>query len=52
MPFLYKKNFYKEASLKSMKTLRKCLDNLQSEMPDLQFLKTLIFTRAVLKSEN
>ena len=30
-------------SLKNQKTLRKCLENLQPQMPQLQFLKTLIF---------
>ena len=40
--FKYKKNFYKKMSLKKPKTLR----NL-TYMPDLQFLKTLIFPRAL-----
>ena len=34
-------------SLKNPKTLRKCYGNLKSQMPDLQFLKTLIFARAL-----
>ena len=32
-------------SLKKPKTLRKCLENLQPQLPELQFLKTLIFAR-------
>ena len=34
-------------SLKNTKTLRKCQENLQPQMPELQFLKTLIFPRAL-----
>ena len=34
-------------SLENPKTLRKCLENLQPQMPELQFLKTLIFARAL-----
>ena len=34
-------------SLKNPKTLRKCYENFQPQMPDLQFLKTLIFARAL-----
>ena len=32
-------------SLKNLKTLRKYFKNLQPQMPELQFLKTLIFPR-------
>ena len=32
-------------SLKKPKTLRKCLENLKPQLPELQFLKTLIFAR-------
>ena len=45
--FLYKKNFYKKMSLKNPKNLRKCEENLQPQIPELQFLKTLIFLRAL-----
>ena len=34
-------------SLENLKTLRKCLENLQPQIPELQFLKTLIFARAL-----
>ena len=34
-------------SLKSPKTVRKCLKNLQTQMPELQFLKTLNFPTAL-----
>ena len=34
-------------SLKNPKTLRICLENLQPEMLELQFLKTLKFPRAL-----
>ena len=34
-------------SLKNPKTLRKCLENIGSQMPEFQFLKTLIFPRAI-----
>ena len=35
-------------SLKNPKTLRKCEENLQPQMPvELQFLETLIFPRAL-----
>ena len=34
-------------SLKNSKTLRKCEENLQPQIPELQFLKTLIFRRAL-----
>ena len=41
----YEKNFYKKMSLKNPKTLTKCEENLQPQMPYLQLLKTLIFAR-------
>ena len=34
-------------SLKNAKTLRNCYENLQPQMPELQFLKTLIFPKAL-----
>ena len=34
-------------SFKNPKTLRKYLENLQPQMPELQFLKTLIFPEAL-----
>ena len=34
-------------SLKNPKTLRKSKENLQPQMSELQFLKTLIFPRAL-----
>ena len=34
-------------SLKNSKTLRKCEENLQRQIPELQFLKTLIFPSAL-----
>ena len=34
-------------NLKNPKNLRKCLENLQPQMPELQFLKSLIFSRAL-----
>ena len=34
-------------SLKIPKTLRKCQENLYPQMPELQFLKTLTFPRAL-----
>ena len=34
-------------SLKNTKTLRKCQENLQPQIPELQFLKTLIFPGAL-----
>ena len=34
-------------SLKNPKTLKNCYENLQSQMPELQFLKTLIFPGAL-----
>ena len=45
--FVSKKYFYKKMSLKNLKTLRKCWGNLQPQMPKLQFLKMLIFPRAL-----
>ena len=38
--------------LKKPKTLRKCQENLQPQMPMLNFLKTLIFPRALQKLQN
>ena len=38
---------YKIMSLKNPKTLKNCYENLQSQMPELQFLKTLIFPGAL-----
>ena len=43
----YKENVYKEMSPKSPKTFKKCLENLQSEIPEMQFLKSLITPRAL-----
>ena len=37
---------------KTSKTLRKCQDNLQPKMPELQFLETLIFPRTLYKLQN
>ena len=37
--------FYKKMSLKNPKTLRKCQENLQPQMPELQFLRTLKVTK-------
>ena len=34
-------------SLKIPKALRKCQENIHPEMPELQFLKTLLFPRAL-----
>ena len=45
--FFYKRNFYKKMSLKNAKTSRKCSENLQPRMPELQFLQTLIVPRAL-----
>ena len=39
-------------SLKKPKTLKKCLKNLQPQMAKLNFLKTLIFPRALQKLQN
>ena len=44
--FFYKKNVYLKMSLKNLKTLRKCYENLQPQMPQ-QFLKTLVFPMAL-----
>ena len=33
--------------LKNTKTLKKCQEILQPQMPELQFLKTLIITKAL-----
>ena len=38
-------------SLKNLKTLRKCLEYLQPQMSELQFLKTSIFPRACSKQQ-
>ena len=38
-------NFYQKMSLKNPKTLRKYEENLQPQMPELQFIKTLIFPK-------
>ena len=43
----YKENIYKEMSPKSPKTFKKCLGNFQSEIPEMQFLKSLISPRAL-----
>ena len=45
--FFTKKIFYEKMSLKRSKTLRKCLENLPHEMPELQFFKILIFPKAL-----
>ena len=45
--FLYKKHFYQKMSLQNYKTLRICFKNLQPQMLELQFLRTLIFPRAL-----
>ena len=47
--FFYKKHFYKKISLENPKTLRKYLENLQPQMPELEFLTTLVFARALAK---
>ena len=38
--------------LKKPKTLRKCQENLQPQMPMLNFFKKLIFLRALQKLQN
>ena len=43
----YMNIFYKKMSLKNPKTSSKCLENLQHQMPELEFLNTLIFPRAL-----
>ena len=45
-------NFYKKMDLKELKTLRKFLKNLQPQIPELQFLKALIFLRAFYMLQN
>ena len=40
--FFYKKTFYKKINLKHPETLRKLEENLQPQMCELQFLKTLV----------
>ena len=45
--FFNKKNVYKKTSLKNTKTLRKCYENPQPQIPELQFLKRLIFLIAL-----
>ena len=45
-------NFYKKMSLKNPKTLKKMLRKSPAEMPELQFLKTLIFPSALSKLKN
>ena len=37
-------------SLKNPKTLRKCSENLQPQMPEVQFLKNADFTLELFKS--
>ena len=44
--FLIRK-LVKKTSLKNSTTLKKCLENLQPQEPELQFLKTLIFPRGL-----
>ena len=50
--FFCKKDFYKKMSLKNPKTVRKCSENLQPQMPEVQFLKALIFPRALFLLQN
>ena len=50
--FFYKKYFYDKMKLKNPETLRKCWENLQPQMPELQFLKALIFPRVLGKLQN
>ena len=47
LQFFYEKIFYQKMSLKNAKTLRNCQENLRLQMPELQFLKALIFPRAL-----
>ena len=49
---IHVKYFYRKMSLKSPKTLRKCEENLQPQMPELQFLRALIFSRTLWKLQN
>ena len=44
--------FLSENEPQKRKTLRKCLEILQSQIPKLKFLKTLIFLRAFQKLQN
>ena len=37
---------------KNPKTVRKCEESLQPQMPELQFFKTLIFPRALFELIN
>ena len=45
--FFYKKSFYKKMNLENPKTLRKCSENLQPQIPELQFSETPNFLRAL-----
>ena len=45
--FLYIINSYEKLSLKNSEILGKCSENAQPQMPELQFLKTKIFPRAL-----
>ena len=45
--FYMRKFFYEKMSLKIPETVRKCSENLQPQMSELQFLKTLIFAKAM-----
>ena len=47
-----RKKFYKKMSIKNSKTLENVKKNFQAQMPELQFLKMLIFHRALFKSQN
>ena len=42
----YKKNFSKKVSLKNRKIIGECGENLQPQIPELQFLKTLFLPRS------
>ena len=44
---LLEKNLHKKMSLKNPRNLRKGYENLQPRMPELQFVKTLIFRRTL-----
>ena len=44
--FFYKKIFCKKMSLKHPKTLRRCSENFQPQMAELQFLKPLILRKS------
>ena len=39
-------------SVRNPKPLRKCIENLQPQKPELQFLKMLIFARALYQLQN